>query len=73
MTRGSHLSVRRGEGQRQLSAGALPYDGGETGLGVGGAHGPVGLGEEGGSPGRNGPARWPGPFGLKSEEKIISE
>jgi hypothetical protein len=45
----------------------------EIGQGVGGAHGPTGPGEEGGSPGRSRPAWRPRPTGLKSEEKIFSE
>jgi hypothetical protein len=65
------LGAERGKGS--LVRGRFPTMEAETGLGVGVAHGPVGLGEEGGSPGRNGPARWPGPFGLKSKEKIILE
>jgi hypothetical protein len=73
MTGGAHLSARRGEGQRQLSAGALPCGGCGNGQGIGGAHGPAGPDEEGGSPRRSGPARQPGLAGLKSEEKIFSE
>jgi hypothetical protein len=45
----------------------------ETGQGVDGAHGPAGLGKDGDSPGRSGPARRTEPVGLKSEEKIFLE
>jgi hypothetical protein len=45
----------------------------ETVQGISGTHGPTGLGEEGGSTGRSGPAWRHGPAGLKSEEKIFSE
>jgi hypothetical protein len=65
------LGAERGKGSSVRWR--LPVVVAETGQGIGRAHGPARLGEEGGSPGRSRPAWQPGPAGLKSEEKIFSE
>jgi hypothetical protein len=66
MTGGAHLSARRGEGQWWLEAGVLSCDGGGNQPGADAARGPAEPGEEGGSPGRSGPAWRPGLVGLIS-------
>jgi hypothetical protein len=53
--------------------GRFPAVDAESGPGIDGVHRPTRPGEEGSGPGRSGPARWPGPTGLKSKEKIFSE
>jgi hypothetical protein len=67
----SQLGVERGKGSSVR--GRFLVVEAETVQGIGGAHGPAGPGEEGGSTGRSGPAWRHGPAGLKSEEKISSE
>jgi hypothetical protein len=65
------LGTERGKGSSVR--GHFPMVKAETGQGIGRAHGLARSGEEGGSSGRSGSARRPGPAGLKSEEKIFSE
>jgi hypothetical protein len=65
----SQLGEERGNGG--LKRGCFRAKEVEIGRGVGAAHGPAGPSEEGGSLGRSGPARRPGPAWLKSEEKIF--
>jgi hypothetical protein len=51
-------------GKGSLRRGRFPAMEAETGRGVGAARGPTGPGDEGGSPGRSGPAWRPGLAGL---------
>jgi hypothetical protein len=65
------LGAERGKGRSVQEC--FPVVEAETGKGVGRAHMPTGLGEEGGSPGSSGLVWWPTPAGLKSDEKIFLE
>jgi hypothetical protein len=65
------LGVERGKGSSVLVRFAAVEA--KIRQGIVRAHEPTGLGEEGDNPGRSGPVRWPGPAGLKSEEKIFSK
>jgi hypothetical protein len=69
MIGGAHLSARRREGKESSGRAHFPVVEAETEQGIGAARRPARLGEEGGSQGRSGPVRWPGPAGLISNGK----
>jgi hypothetical protein len=62
------LGAERGKGS--LRRWRSPAMEAEIGRGAGTARGPAGLGDEGSSPGRSWPMRWPGRAGLISIAKI---